>query len=113
MIKDAVLELIKSYFSDDLWKQFTITIHDYKEVGFGLTSNNNKLLLSFLLIRQREENGLTIRDVAKRGFNELSIPAIRMKKSGKSPVKITAGFMKKECSALLKEWDALPRKRLY
>ncbi len=65
MIKDAVFELMKSYFSD-LDKKFDITIHDYKGNCFCLTSNNNKLLLSFLLIRQREESGLSIRDVTKR-----------------------------------------------
>ncbi|MGC1879310.1 MAG: helix-turn-helix transcriptional regulator [Rhabdochlamydiaceae bacterium] len=65
MIKDAVFELMKSYFSD--WsKEFNITVHDYKGDSFGLTSNDNKLLLSFLLIRQREESGLSIRDVAER-----------------------------------------------
>lgn len=66
MIQDAVFELIKSYFKEELWKEFRISIHDYRKGNFGLTSNDNKLLLSFLLIRQREESGLSIRDVAKR-----------------------------------------------
>lgn len=65
MIKDAVLELMASYFSE-LDKKFKITIHEDKKNGFGLTSNDNKLLLAFSLIRQREESGLTIRDVAAR-----------------------------------------------
>ena len=65
MIKDAVFELMKSYFSD-LGEEFSITVHDYKGDSFGLTSNDSKLLLSFLLIRQREESGLSIRDVAER-----------------------------------------------
>ncbi len=65
MIQDAVLELMKVYFTA-LDKGFKITVHDYKRDNLGLTSNDSKLLLSFLLIRQREENGLTIRDVAKR-----------------------------------------------
>lgn len=64
MIQDAVFELMKSYF-DDMSEAFKLTINDYKGDGFGLTSNDNKLLLSFLLIRQREESGLTVRDVAK------------------------------------------------
>ena len=54
MIEDAVLELMKSYFGG-LSKKFKITIHEYKGLTFGLTSNDSKLLLSFLLIRQREE----------------------------------------------------------
>lgn len=65
MIQDAVLELMKVYFNA-LHKGFKITVHDYKRGNFGLTSNDSKLLLSFLLIRQREESGLTVRDVAKR-----------------------------------------------
>ena len=65
MIQDAVFELMKSYFSG-LTKKFKVAVLDYKENNFGLTSNDSKLLLSFLLIRQREESGLSIRDVAKR-----------------------------------------------
>jgi predicted RNase H-like HicB family nuclease len=65
MIKDAVFELMKSYFNK-LEKKFNITVRDYKGDSFGLTSNDSKLLLSFLLIRQREESGLSIRDVAER-----------------------------------------------
>ena len=65
MIKDAVLELMAYYFPK-LDKKFKVTVHDYKENGFGLTSNDSKLLLAFSLIRQREESGLTIRDVAAR-----------------------------------------------
>jgi len=65
MIKNAVFELMKSYFKG-LSKNFDITVHDYKGESFGVTSNDSNLLLSFLLIRQREESGLSIRDVAKR-----------------------------------------------
>ncbi len=65
MIKDAVYELMQSYF-DHLSDQFKIDVHDYKEDHFGLISNDNKMLLSFLLIRQREESGLTIREAAGR-----------------------------------------------
>ena len=57
--------------------------------------------------------GTRIRDVQKRGFNELSIPAARMRKSGKSRVKIQSGFMKQECLELLKKWDVLAKKQLY
>lgn len=57
--------------------------------------------------------GTRIRDVQKRGFNELSIPSVRMKKAGKSRVKIRSGFMKRECLELLKKWDVLDKKQLY
>lgn len=65
MIKDAVFELLKSYFGE-IDEDFKISINNYKGDEFGLTSNDNKLLLSFLLIRQREESGLSIRDVAQK-----------------------------------------------
>lgn len=65
MIQDAVFELMKSYFKD-LDKKFKINIRDHKGNCFGLFSSNSKFLLSFLLIRQREESGLTIRDAAER-----------------------------------------------
>jgi len=65
MIKDAVLELMRSYFGE-LNENFNLSVEDYKKNSFGLTSNNNKVLLSFLLIRQREESGLSIREVSER-----------------------------------------------
>ncbi len=57
--------------------------------------------------------GTSIADVQKRGFNELSIPSGKMKREGGSPVSLKAGFMKKECLALLAAWDNLPDKRIY
>ena len=51
MIKDAVFELMKSYFRN-LREDFDIAVHDHKGENFGLTSNDSNLLLSFLLIRQ-------------------------------------------------------------
>ena len=57
--------------------------------------------------------GTSFVDVAKRGFNELYIPSRKMKRDGKSPVRIKAGFMKKECLALLKAWDCLETKSTY
>jgi len=57
--------------------------------------------------------GTTITDVQKRGFHELSIPSKKMKREGKSPVSLKAGFMKKECLALLKDWDEKKDKEVY
>ena len=57
--------------------------------------------------------GTTIADVQKRGFHELSIPSREMKRKGKSPVSIKAGFMKKECLALLADWDRKENKKVY
>lgn len=54
MIEDAVFELMKSYFGKRS-NDFKISINKYEDGKFGLTSSDNKLLLSFLFIRQREE----------------------------------------------------------
>jgi guanine deaminase len=57
--------------------------------------------------------GTRIRDVARRGFNELTIGNSRMKRLGRSKVKIVSGFLRGECAQLLREWDALNHKVLY
>jgi len=57
--------------------------------------------------------GTTIADVKKLGFNELRISSRKMQTSGKSDVRISSGFLRKECLKLLKDWDASPDKRLY
>ena len=57
--------------------------------------------------------GTKIRDVQERGFHELSISSARMKSRGKSPVRLRAGFMRKECLELLKEWDRKENKKVY
>jgi len=57
--------------------------------------------------------GTNIADVQKRGFHELSIPSRRMRLEGKSPVLLKAGFMRKECLALLEEWDRKEDKEVY
>ena len=57
--------------------------------------------------------GTGISDVMKRGFNELALSSKKMKKLGKSKVKIQSGFMKKECNELLSEWDRLRKKKTY
>lgn len=57
--------------------------------------------------------GTSFEDVAKRGFNELYIPSRKMKRDGRSQVRIKSGFMKKECLALLADWDRQSNKRIY
>jgi tRNA(Arg) A34 adenosine deaminase TadA len=57
--------------------------------------------------------GTSIADVQKRGFNELSIPSRTMKRDGRSQVRIRAGFMKKECLALLAAWDRKADRKTY
>ncbi|MCB1084235.1 MAG: helix-turn-helix domain-containing protein [Simkania sp.] len=64
MIQDAVLELVEAYFGLAKRKSFKLNVHDDGNGGFGLSSNNDKLLLSLALRRQREVSGLTIREAS-------------------------------------------------
>jgi len=57
--------------------------------------------------------GTKIEDVKDLGFNELSIPALKMKTEGGSEVEIEEGFMFAECVKLLRFWEALPDKCTY
>ncbi len=51
--------------------------------------------------------GTEIPDVQRLGFNELTIPAPRMKKIGKSRVRLKRLFMRRECLELLEDWRML------
>ncbi|MDD5155552.1 MAG: nucleoside deaminase [Candidatus Omnitrophica bacterium] len=57
--------------------------------------------------------GTTISDARRIGFNELNISSAQMRRKGKSRVKLTGGFLRKECLELLDEWSALENKMLY
>jgi len=57
--------------------------------------------------------GTSIVDVRDRGFNELNIPALKLKKMGKSNVGVRSDFLREECRKLLKDWDTCLKKRLY
>lgn len=66
MIKDAVMELVLSYFKNDVSKDFDIKVNDYKKGVIGITTTDNSLMLALSLRRQREKSGLTIREAAER-----------------------------------------------
>jgi guanine deaminase len=57
--------------------------------------------------------GTGIDDARKIGFNELRISARCMKKLGRSPIRISSGFMLKECRRLFDDWEKLPGKKIY
>lgn len=57
--------------------------------------------------------GTSIKDVAKRGFNELLISNAWLKKISASPLKIRSGLERKICLNLLKKWDCLKSKQTY
>ena len=65
MIKDAIMEYMVYYFENEI-EVFELVINDYKKSLFGITSNNNKLLLALSLRKQREKSGSTVREVSKR-----------------------------------------------
>ncbi len=57
--------------------------------------------------------GTTIGEVARLGFNEMTIDNGRMRYLGRSPVAIYPGFLAEECRQLLIEWDQIPGRRVY
>jgi predicted RNase H-like HicB family nuclease len=66
MAKDLVFEMTRSYFEDDIDKNFSITVIDYKKNIIGVTASNNRLFLALSLRRQREKSGSTVREASER-----------------------------------------------
>lgn len=57
--------------------------------------------------------GTDIDDVAKLGFNEMSLSNVQMKEIGGSPVEVVPDFMREECVELLDFWANLEAKQTY
>jgi guanine deaminase len=57
--------------------------------------------------------GTRIADVAILGFRELTISNRTMQRLGGSAVRLVPGVLKEECHALLREWEARHRGRIY
>ena len=57
--------------------------------------------------------GASIKDATLAGFNELFISAVKMKSSGKSPVHVLGGLLKKENAVFLNEWGQRKTKKTY
>jgi hypothetical protein len=66
MIKDAVEELIYSYFPTQVQKGFEVAVSNYKKGVIGISSVEGKLLLSLVLKRQREKSQTSVREAASR-----------------------------------------------
>ncbi|MDN3505812.1 MAG: type II toxin-antitoxin system HicB family antitoxin [Simkaniaceae bacterium] len=66
MIRDAAIGLVECYFESEIEDDFDIILIDYGSDTFGITSNEDKLLLALSLRRQREESGSTVREAASR-----------------------------------------------
>jgi tRNA(Arg) A34 adenosine deaminase TadA len=50
--------------------------------------------------------GATIADATRAGFNELSISAADMVRLGGSPLKLTSGILRDQCTALFTQWQS-------
>ncbi len=57
--------------------------------------------------------GADIKDAKKAGFRELPISNEKMKKLGKSKVKIKKHVLKKECQKMMEEWSKNKNRVLY
>jgi predicted RNase H-like HicB family nuclease len=66
MVRDAAIGLVECYFESEMEKSFDVKVIDYKKDAFGITSNDNKLLLALSLRRQRERSGSTVRETVER-----------------------------------------------
>ena len=66
MTKDLVFEMARSYFEDEIDKNFSITVIDYKKNIVGITASDNRLFLALSLRRQREKSGSTVREASER-----------------------------------------------
>ena len=66
MIVDAIEVLIEGYFPHEDIKSLGISAHDYGGQEIGINSENNSLLISLILIRQRELSNLSVRAVVER-----------------------------------------------
>ena len=51
--------------------------------------------------------GTGIADAKRLGFSELTVSDRRLKKEGRSRVRISSGFMRQECLELLREWKEM------
>ncbi len=62
MLQDAIEELIISYFDTKV----KVEVIDHGKGIVGVTCSDKKLLLSLSLIKQRQQSGQTVREVADR-----------------------------------------------
>jgi hypothetical protein len=66
MIKDAIKELMHSYFKDEFLEELKIRVSSDGKETIVVTSNDTKLFLALALRRQREKSGSTIKEAAGR-----------------------------------------------
>lgn len=57
--------------------------------------------------------GTAIIEVARLGFNELTLGSRQVQELGRSPVAIYPGFLADECRRLLDDWARMPGRQVY
>ena len=87
MVEDLVFEMTKSYFEDEVGKDFIVTVLDYKKNGIGVTANDNRLFLALSLRRQRDKSGSTVREASER-LGSKSPNAYAQYERGKSSISV-------------------------
>ena len=66
MAKDAIMEYLLYYFSEQVSDDLQIAIQECDEQEVIVSTNEDKLLIALSLIKKREESGLSYRQIAKR-----------------------------------------------
>ena len=66
MAKFLILDLLDAYFDESETKGIKIKVRDFGRSRIGLSCSKPNLLISLILIRQREAAGITVREAARR-----------------------------------------------
>ena len=66
MAKFLILDLMDVYFAENETKGIKINVRDFGRSKIGLSCSKPDLLVSLILIRQREASGISVREAAKR-----------------------------------------------
>lgn len=66
MLRSAIKELLEWYFLKNLPGSLEVSIRDTGKSRIGVSCSDVAVLMSFVLIRQREQSGLNVRQAAER-----------------------------------------------
>ncbi len=101
MVKDLVFEMARSYFGDEIGKDFSITVIDYKKNVIGITAHDSKLLLALSLRRQREKSGSIPKMTQKLVFGCVGYAAHFLSSLAPCACTMVARSRQKICAAAL------------
>ena len=66
MLRSAIEELLEWYFPKEAPDSLEVSIRDTGKSRIGVSCSDVAVLMSFVLIRQREQSGLNVRQAAER-----------------------------------------------